>query len=273
VSVAEYRRLVGALAAAASRRDAELAAAERSYQDGAAVAAADVARADTDAREADRRTGAAATAVVEVDREAARLWDELRRVGGWRTRTRRLGELPAPATPASHVATPASGPAASGAAASGPAPSGAAASGAAASGAAASGAAASGAAASGAAGAAVELLDAAAQRIDQARRGAPRPPLPRWLLPLLPPLGGACAIMAGLVAGGLITVAQLDTDLRWPLRLLGWLAFLLAPFTGVPPAALWVDRQFGSRLDTGATALIVLGGLTAGCALSLLFAR
>jgi hypothetical protein len=121
--------------------------------------------------------------------------------------------------------------------------------------------------------AAVELLDAAAARIDQARRGAPRSPLPRWLLPLLPPLGAVCATMTGLVAGGLNTLAHLDTDLHWPLRLLGWLTFLLAPFTGVPPAALLVDRQLGSRLDTGATALIVLGGLTAGCTLSLLFAR
>jgi hypothetical protein len=224
----DYRRLVGALAAAANRRDAELANAERSYQDGAAVAAAELALANAEAGDADRRAGAAATAVVKADREATRLWDELRRVRGWRGR--RLGDLPSP-TPVDLL--PAVAPAA----------------------------------------AAVELLDGAARRIDQARRGAPRPPLPRWLLPLLPPLGAIGATMTGLVAGGLVTIAHFDTGLQWPLRLLGWLAFLVAPFTSVPVAAIWVDRQFNSRLDTGATGLTVLGGLSAGCALSLLFAR
>jgi hypothetical protein len=224
----DYRRLVGALASAAHRRDAELASAERSYQDGAAVAAAELALANAEAGDADRRAGAAATAVVKADREATRLWDELRRVRGWRGR--RLGDLPSP-TPVDLL--PAVAPAA----------------------------------------AAVELLDGAARRIDQARRGAPRPPLPRWLLPLLPPLGAIGATMTGLVAGGLVTIAHFDTGLQWPLRLLGWLAFLVAPFTSVPVAAIWVDRQFNSRLDTGATGLTVLGGLSAGCALSLLFAR
>ncbi|MCW6004685.1 hypothetical protein K1W54_08820 [Micromonospora sp. CPCC 205371] len=225
----DYRRLVGALAAAANRRDAELANAERSYQDGAAVAAAELALANAQAGEADRRAGAAATAVVKADREATRLWDELRRVRGWRGR--RLGDLPPP-TPVDLL--PAS-----------PAP----------------------------AMAAGELLDGPARRMDQARRGAPRPPLPRWILPLLPPLGALGATMTGLVAGGLVTIAHFDTGLQWPLRLLGWLAFLVAPFTSVPVAAIWVDRQFNSRLDTGATGLTVLGGLCAGCALSLLFAR
>lgn len=224
----DYRRLVGALASAANRRDAELASAERSYQDGAAVAAAELALANAEAGDADRRAGAAATAVVKADREATRLWDELRRVRGWRGR--RLGDLPSP-TPVDLL--PMDAPAS----------------------------------------AAVELLDGAARRIDQARRGAPRPPLPRWLLPLLPPLGAIGATMTGLVAGGLVTIAHFDTGLQWPLRLLGWLAFLVAPFTSVPVAAIWVDRQFNSRLDTGATGLTVLGGLTAGCALSLLFAR
>ncbi|MEH1125096.1 hypothetical protein [Micromonospora sp. CPCC 206061] len=228
----DYRRLVGALATAANRRDAELASAERSYQDGAAVAAAELALANAAAGEADRRAGAAATAVVKADREATRLWDELRRVRGWRGR--RLGDLPPP-TPVDLL------PASSSGAAAGPA--------------------------------AVELLDEAARRIDQARRGAPRPSLPRWVLPLLPPLGAFGATMTGLVAGGLVTIAHFDTGLQWPLRLLGWLAFLIAPFTSVPVAAIWVDRQFGSRLDTGATGLTVLGGLCAGCALSLLFAR
>jgi hypothetical protein len=166
--------------------------------------------------------------VVEVDREAARLWDGLRRGGGWWTRLRQPGELPIPEdagrTPDAEAE-------------------------------------------------AAALLEGVAKRIDQARRGAPRAPLPRWLLPLLPPLGATAATMTGLVAGGLVTLAHFDSELAWPLRLLGWLAFLIAPFTGVPPAALWVGRQFGSRLDTGAIGLIVLGGMAAGCGLSLLFAR
>jgi hypothetical protein len=228
--VREYRRLVEALAVAASQRDAELAAAERTYQECAGAAATRLARADAAAFEADRRTGTAAAAVVEVDQEAARLWDELRRSGGWWARLRQPGELPLPngtGQPPNDEAK------------------------------------------------AVALLDGAARRIDQARRGAPRAraPLPRWLLPLLPPLGATAATMTGLVAGGLVTLAHFDAELAWPLRLLGWLAFLIAPFTGVPPAALWVARQFGSRLDTGAIGLIVLGGMAAGCGLSLLFAR
>ncbi|MGN9911677.1 hypothetical protein ACTMTJ_29470 [Phytohabitans sp. LJ34] len=226
MTVREYRRLVEALAVAASQRDAELAAAERTYQECAGAAATHLARADAAAFEADRRTGAAAAAVVEVDREAARLWDELRRSAGWWARVRRLGELPPPARAGDLPDGPPG-----------------------------------------------ELLDGAAKRIDKVRRGAPRAPLPRWLLPLLPPLGATAATMTGLVAGGLVTLAHFESELAWPLRLLGWLAFLIAPFTGVPPAALWVGRRFGSRLDTGAIGLIVLGGMAAGCGLSLLFAR
>ncbi|MFC0530873.1 hypothetical protein [Phytohabitans kaempferiae] len=307
MNAVEYRHLVEALAAAASRRDAELAAAERSYQDGAAAVTAALARADSAADEADRRATAAAGMVIEVDREAARLWDGLRRAGGWWSR--RVGELPLPAAEADLVT--AGQPATRGgrtALGAGEAPLGA---GRAALGASeatlGAGRAALGAgraalpagreapphtgdrsggdtgrepsptarrdAVVGAGAEAVALLDSAAKRIDQMRRGAPRAPLPRWLLPLLPPLGAVAATMTGLVAGGLVTLAHFESGLTWPLRLLGWLTFLIAPFTGVPPAALWVGRQFGSRLDTGAIGLIVLGGMAAGCGLSLLFAR
>jgi hypothetical protein len=190
-----------------------------------------VARTDAALVEAERRANAAGTTVVEVDREAARVWDELRRAGSWWSRLRRVGDLPLP-DQIGH--TPAGGAVEA---------------------------------------EAVALLDAAARRIDPVRRGAARAPLPRWLLPLLPPLGATAATMTGLVAGGLVTLAHFDSELAWPLRLLGWLTFLIAPFTGVPPAALWVGRQFGSRLDTGAIGLIVLGGMAAGCGLSLLFSR
>ncbi|MDQ7905603.1 hypothetical protein RB614_13865 [Phytohabitans sp. ZYX-F-186] len=230
MSESEYRRLVGALAAAARERDAALATAERGYQDGATEAAAALARAQAATVEAERRASAAAAAVVDVDREAGRVWDELRRAGGLWARLRPVGELPLPA--------PVDGVPAERAGAD-----------------------------------AVALIETAAKRIDQLRPGAPRAPLPRWLLPLLPPLGAAAATMTGLVAGGLVTLAHLDSELSWPLRLLGWVTFLLAPFTGLPPAALWVGRQFGSRLDAGAAGLIVLGGMAASCGLSLLFAR
>ncbi|BCB84635.1 hypothetical protein [Phytohabitans suffuscus] len=230
MSAGEYRRLVGALAAAARERDARLAEAERSYQDGAAAEAAAVVLTDTSVVEAERRAQAAATTVVEVDQEAGRIWDELRRSAGLWARLRRVGEMPLPGSAAEAPGESVEADAAA-------------------------------------------LLDGAAKRIGTVGRGAPRAPLPRWLLPLLPPLGAAAATMTGLVAGGLVTMAQFDSELSWPLRLLGWLTFLVAPFTGVPPAALWVRRQFGSRLDSGAFGLIVLGGMAAGCGLSLLFAR
>ena len=76
----EYGRLLAELAAVASRREADLAAAERAYADGMATAAAEVRRSHTAAAAAERRAAAAASTVVEVDREAARLWDELRKV-------------------------------------------------------------------------------------------------------------------------------------------------------------------------------------------------
>jgi hypothetical protein len=224
VSATEYHYLVHALAGATGRRDAELAVAERSYQDGAARVAAELARVTALAVEADQRAGTAASTVLDVDRDAAALWDEMRRSRRWRIRG--IGPLPAPLPGAE--TDPA---------------------------------------------VAVELLDEVARRIDTVRRGAPRPPLPRMVLPLLPPLGAMVATMTGLVADGMVTMSGLDPRLGWPLRLLGWMTFLLAPFAGVPVAAFWVDRQFGSRLDIGATGLIVLGGMAAGCGLSLLVSR
>lgn len=91
-AVAEYRRLVAELAGVARHRDVDLAAAERSYVEGErAVAAERVAAADAE-RLAAKRLAAATAAVPEVDREAARLWEELRGRLGWRGR--RLGALP-----------------------------------------------------------------------------------------------------------------------------------------------------------------------------------
>ena len=112
-------------------------------------------------------------------------------------------------------------------------------------------------------------LDRAGRRIDGARRGgAARAAAPRSPPPLLPLLGAATAGLTGLVAGGLVTVAELGAPGAGVLRALGWLAFLAAPFTGIPVARRLVGRRLDSRLDTGAAGLIVLGGLIALCALS-----
>src|SRR3982751_995554 len=87
--------MVSALAEATRRRDVELGGAERAYQDSAAQAAGELTRAEGDALSADRWAGAAAAQVLDIDREAARLWEQLRRAR--RLRRRALGEVPEPA--------------------------------------------------------------------------------------------------------------------------------------------------------------------------------
>src|SRR3954469_3669886 len=87
--------MVNALAEAGRRRDTELGGAERAYQDSAAQAAGELTRAEGDALSADRWAGAAAAQVLDIDREAARLWEQLRRARGLRMRS--LGEVPEPA--------------------------------------------------------------------------------------------------------------------------------------------------------------------------------
>src|SRR5688572_25013087 len=92
----DYQLMVSALADVTRRRDAELEDAEQAYHDSAARAAGELARAESDALAADRWAGAAAAQVLDVDREAARLWEQLRRARGLRVRA--LGELPEPAS-------------------------------------------------------------------------------------------------------------------------------------------------------------------------------
>jgi hypothetical protein len=217
----EYGRLLAELSAVASRREADLAAAERAYADGMATAATEVRRSHTVAAAAERRAAAAASTVVEVDREAARLWDELRKVRSpWSPRS---GPPPEPSIIVDGSASRE---------------------------------------------AVVAALDRAGRRIDGARRGAPRAPLPTYATPLLPLIGAATAGLTGLIAGGLVTVAELGAPGAGVIRALGWLAYLVAPFTGIPVAAAWVGRRMDSRLDTGAAGLIVVGGLIALCALA-----
>jgi hypothetical protein len=232
--------MVSALADVAKRRDAELTGAERAYQDSAAQAAGEMARAEGEATAADRRAGAAAASVLEVDREAARLWEHLGRAKGMRARG--LGELPDPAAVEAlpRVAIqrgPDGGEPAGDRSAS-----------------------------------ARALLSSAADRIDESVRRVPRRPLPRWLLPVLPLVGAVVAAATGLLAAGLVTLGEADIAGGMLLRGLGWLAFLVAPSAGVPVAAHTAHRTLNARLDIGGVGLTLMGGMVAATILSLTFA-
>ena len=236
----DYQLMVSALADVAKRRDAELSTAERAYQDSAAQAAGELARAEGEATAADRRAGAAAAAVLEVDREAARLWEHLGRAKGMRART--LGELPEPAAvetlPRMAIQRgPETGEPAGERQAS-----------------------------------ARALLSSAAERIDEGVRKVPRRPLPRWVLPLLPLVGALVAAATGLLAAGLVTLGETQITGGMVLRGLGWLAFLVAPSAGVPVAAHTAHRTLNARLDIGGVGLTLLGGMVAATVLSLTFA-
>jgi hypothetical protein len=237
----DYQLMVDALAEAARRRDAELGGAERAYQESAAQAAGELARAEGDATSADRWAGAAAAQVLDIDREAARLWDQLRRARGLRVRA--LGELPEPAPVETlpRVAlprNPASGEDAGTALRDSPR----------------------------------TILARAAERIDDTVRPAARRPLPRWALPLLPLVGALLAALTGLVAAALVTFGGTGVWGGTLIRGLGWLAFLAAPSAGVPVAALVAHRRLQARLDIGGIGLTLLGGMVAATLLSLSFA-
>jgi hypothetical protein len=237
----DYQLMMSALADVARRRDAALADAEQAYQTSAAQAAGELARAEGDAISADRWAGAAAAQVLDVDREAARLWDQLRRAPG--VRVRALGELPEPVAVEALPRTTAleSGPD-TGSTLPAPRQS------------------------------AHTLLSRAADRIDVTVRPALRRSLPRWALPLLPLLGGLVAGLCGLVAAGLVTFGGTGIPGGAVLRGLGWLAFLLAPSAGVPVAAALAHRKLRSRLDIGGIGLTLIGGMLAATVLSVTFA-
>jgi hypothetical protein len=236
----DYQMMMSALADVARRRDAELDTAEQAYQDSTARAAGELARAEGEAAAADRWAGAAAAQVLDVDREAARLWDQLRRARG--VRVRALGELPepAPVEVLPRVALqrrPDDGGTTSGRES------------------------------------AKALLARAAERIDDTVRTPARRPLPRWMLPLLPLLGALVAGATGLFAAGLVTVGDTAVAGAAVIRGLGWLAFLVAPSAGVPVATVLAHRQLQARLDIGGVGLTLLGGMVAAAALSLTFAE
>jgi hypothetical protein len=236
----DYQLMVSALADVTRRRDAEFDDAEQAYQDNAARAAGELARAEGEALAADRWAGAAAAQVLDVDREAARLWDQLRRARGLRVRA--IGELPEPAPveamprvalqrrqePGEDVVpigrqSPR------------------------------------------------VLLSRAADRIDVTVRPAGAA-VPRWAMPLLPLTGALGALLTGLVAAGLVTFGD---NAAWGgclIRGLGWLTFLIAPSAGVPVAAYLVHRRLRARMDIGGIGLTLLGGMLAATLLSLSFA-
>ncbi|RZU49919.1 hypothetical protein EV385_1676 [Krasilnikovia cinnamomea] len=237
----DYQLMMSALAEAARRRDTELDGAEQAYQDSAAQAAGELARAEGEAAAADRWAGAAAAQVLDVDREAARLWDQLRRARGMRVRA--LGELPEPAAVEAlpRVALQRAPEPGGDAAAQPPRQS------------------------------ARTLLARAAERIDDTVRPAVRDPLPRWALALLPVAGALVAGATGLLAAGLVTFGGTAVPGGVVVRALGWLAFLLAPSAGVPVAAAYAHRH-GHRLEIGGIGLTLLGGMVAAALLSLTFA-
>jgi hypothetical protein len=232
----DYQLMMNALADVTRRRDVELQQAEQAYQDSTARAAGELARAEGEAASADRWAGAAAAQVLEVDREAARLWDQLRRAPGLRVRA--LGELPEPAPVEAlpRIALPA------------------------------------GSAAVPERASAQALLARAAGRIDDTVRPASRRPLPAWVLPLLPFLGALLAATTGLIGAGLVTLGDSGVPAAALVRGLGWLCFLVAPSAGVPVAALLAHRRLQARLDIGGIGLALLGGMIAATLLSLTFA-
>ncbi|BCY14672.1 hypothetical protein [Actinoplanes sp. L3-i22] len=240
----DYQLMVSALAEVTRRRDAELDEAEQAYQDNAARAAGELARAENDALAADRWAGAAAAQVLDVDREAARLWSQLRRARGLRVRA--LGEVPDPApVEALPRVLPQRRPADAD-------PDG----------------------------MITEhgrqspraLLARAADRLEDRIRPGSRRPLPRWSLALLPVIGAVASTLAGLVAAGLVTFGHQMVFGGLLIRGAGWLVFILAPSAGVPAAAFLAHRRLRARLDIGGIGLTLLGGMVAATFLSLSFA-
>ncbi|AGZ45710.1 hypothetical protein [Actinoplanes friuliensis] len=236
----DYQLMMNALADVARRRDEALENAEQAYQTSSAQAAGELSRAENDAISADRWAGAAAAQVLDVDREAARLWDELRRARGMRVKA--LGELPEPAAVEALPRVALESSPDSGAAAPAPRQS------------------------------ARTLLSRAADRIDVTVRPSQRRSLPRWALPLLPLLGAFVAGLCGLIAAGLVTFGGTGIPGGAVLRGLGWLAFVVAPSAGVPVAAALAHRRLRSRLDIGGIGLTLLGGMLAATVLSVTFA-
>jgi hypothetical protein len=232
----DYQAMMAALADVARRRDHGLEGADQAYQTSSAQAAGELARAEGDAAEAERWAHVAASQVEDVDQEAARIWEQLRRVPGMRPRT--VGELPEPAAvdPLPRAAlerAPEPGVVA-------PAPRQ----------------------------SARTLLARAAERIEVTGRPPRRRAMPRWTLPVLPLAGALAAGLVALFAAGLMTTFP-DA---WLVRALGWGLFLLAPSAGLPLTAAWAHRRLLARLDVGGIALTLFGGMLAATLMAVTYA-
>jgi hypothetical protein len=248
----EYRNLVAVLATAAARCEADLTAAERAYASAVATVEAELAEVTAAAERAERAAASAAAVVLAIDEETDRLWSALRKAMGWRGLL--LGAPPAPDPDPPAQAPPAQVPPAQvPPARSAPDP--------------AVGPPAGPPAGTPRGGPPRVVLDRAAARIAALRRSRPTAPPPRWATPLMPVLGAAVASAFALVAGGLVSLGRLPSEAADGLRIGGYLTLLIAPFSGIPVAVALMGRRFGSRLDTGAIALIILGGMVAGCAI------
>ncbi|GIF78497.1 hypothetical protein [Asanoa siamensis] len=219
----DYRDLITELEATVSRRATDLAAAERAYHDGMTAAAAELRRAEENARETDRRAAAAAATVVEVDQEAERLWSDLQRTRTWPGQRAGATPDPAPATaqPRLDLAEDAT------------------------------------------ATLLAETAHRIHGAHPRAGAPPTDGKLPLFVLPLLPLLGASATATTTAFAAALAGLGTLDIPAADLLRVLGWLAYFAAPFAGLPIATRWTHRRWSTRLDTGGFALTVLGGLCA----------
>ena len=231
----DYQLMMSALSELTRSRDQDLDRAERAYRDSTARAAGELGRTEGDATTADRWAGAAAGQVLDVDREAARLWERLRQARGMRT----LGEMPEPAPvealprialqrrPSDSITTGRES--------------------------------------------AKALLARAETRIEDTVRPAGRRAFPRRILPLMPLLGALTAGSTGLIAAGLVTIGEAGVPAGAVIRALGWLCFLVAPSAGIPVAALLAHRH-QRTLTLPGVGLVLLGGMLTATPLSLTFA-
>jgi hypothetical protein len=231
----DYQLMMSALADLTRRRDHELDRAERAYQDSTTRAAGELGRTEGDAATADRWAGAAAGQVLDVDREAARLWERLRQARGMRA----LGDLPDPA-PVDALRRIALQRRPDDSATTGRE-------------------------------SAKALLARAEMRIEDTVRPAGHRALPRWILPLLPFLGALTAGATGLIAAGLVTLGEADIPGGAMIRALGWFCFLAAPSAGMPLAALLAYRR-QRTLSLLGIGLVLVGGMLTATPLSLTFA-
>jgi hypothetical protein len=108
-------------------------------------------------------------------------------------------------------------------------------------------------------------LDRAAETIGRSVLGLQIAPIPRGILPMLPPAGAVAALVAVLLIRGVeALIGSAFVDVIAPILI------FLAPFAGVPLTIAWTRHRYGARPDNGALALTALGGMAATCAFSAL---